>query len=212
MRQNTSTESYYTTSYTYDRQGNQTDIVYPDLSEVFYTFDGSARPIKVQQREGSPYSWKTLVSNITYNPLGQEASVIWGSGATTTNTYDANKLYRLTHKVTLLPDSGSWGTGISGDSMGFITTNFSNAASSTGSTPPNVSTNLTTENLWLSNSISYNDSFEYGADNWIFDAGTASSTNSVDCTTAFSGSCSYKIVVASTSDRGSARAHADIAS
>ena len=191
---------YYTTSYTYDRQGNQTDIVYPDSSEVFYTFDGSARPIKVQQREGSPYSWRTLVSNITYNPLGQETSVIWGSGATTTNTYDANKLYRLTHKVTLLPDSGSWGTGASGDSMGFITSNSSsNASWSSATTPPNVSTNLNTENHWFSNSLSYQDSFENGTSTWIFYLGSSSASSSIDCTTSFSGACSYKVVVSSTS-------------
>jgi YD repeat-containing protein len=98
----------YNTHYTYDRQGNQTDILYPDSSEVVYTYDPTAQPVMVQQREATSSPWRTIISNITYSPLGQEASVVWGSGATTTNTYDPNHLYRLTHKVTLLPDKGDW--------------------------------------------------------------------------------------------------------
>jgi RHS repeat-associated protein len=190
--------SLYTTSYSYDRQGNQTNIVYPDQSEVLYAFGPQNMVQNVKRREGAAYPWSTLVSSITYSPLGQENQIIWGSGATTTNTFDPNQLYRLTHKVTLLPDNGDWGTA-AGNAMGFITSNFSPAASSSGSTPPNVSTNLNATNLWLSNSIFYNDSFEYGSNNWSFYAGSASSTNSIDCTVSFSGGCSNKTVVASTS-------------
>ena len=160
--------SQYTTSYSYDRQGNQTNIIYPDQSEVFYTFGPQNTVQGVQQREGSAYPWATLVSSVAYSPLGQESQIVWGSGATTTNSYDANNLYRLTHKVTILPDSGDWGTGVSGDPFGFITSNSSpNASWTSATTPPNVSTNLNTENLWLSNSISYQDLFENGTSTWM---------------------------------------------
>jgi YD repeat-containing protein len=189
----------YNTHYTYDRQGNQTDILYPDSSEVLYTYDSTAQPIIVQQREATSSPWRMIISNINYSPLGQETSVIWGSGATTTNTYDPNQLYRLTHKVTILPDEGDWGTGASGDSMGFITSNSSNASWTSANTPPYVSTNLNTENYWFTNSISYQDSFENGTSSWVVYNGAASATSTVDCTTSFSGSCSLKTVVASTS-------------
>lgn len=189
----------YDTTYAYDRQGNQVGVVYPDRSEVAYTYGPDALAHAVHQREGAPFSWRTLVKSVTYNPLRQESLVLWGSGATTSSTYDANALYRLTRKVTILPDTGSWGTGLSGNPFGFISSNYANAASSSGATPPYVPTNLNTESLWLSNSISYDDSFENGAARWSFWAGSSSSTGSVDCTTAFGGACSYKVVVSSTS-------------
>jgi hypothetical protein len=81
-----------------DRLGNQTDILYPDSSEASYTRDASNQVTNVTQREGSSSPWRNIASSITYSPLGQEQTIQWGSGATTTNTYDANNLYRLTHK------------------------------------------------------------------------------------------------------------------
>ncbi len=189
----------YTTSYSYDRQGDQTDIVYPDQSEVLYTLGPQGLVQEIQQREATSSPWRTVVSNVFYSPLGQEATILWGSGATTTDTYDANHLYRLTHKVTLLPDSGAWGTAV-GNAMGFITQTFANAASSTGPTPPFASTNLNTDGYWFSNSVTYDDSFEYASStSWVFNEGSSISSSSIDCTTAFTGACSDKIVVASTS-------------
>jgi YD repeat-containing protein len=188
--------TFYSTGFYYDRLSNQTDVLYPDNSEAFYTRDGSGQVTTVQQRQ-SGGAWRTLASGITYSPLNQEQTILWGSGATTTNTYDPNNLYRLTHKVTLLPDSGDWGTGATGNAMGFITVPFAHAASSSGSTPPKVSTNLNSDSLWLSNSTAYNDTFEYGANNWNFFQGHSTSTGSVDCTVAFSGGCSYKVAVTS---------------
>jgi YD repeat-containing protein len=192
---------YYISSTTYDRLANQTDILYPDNSEVFYTLDGTNQVTNVQQREGASSAWRTLASSITYSPLNQEQTVVWGSGATTTNTYDPNNLYRLTHKVTLLPDSGDWGTGASSNPIGLITSpSTENAQWSSASTPPNVSTNLNSDSYWFSHSLTYQDSFENGTSTWTVYMGSALASSTVDCTTAFTGNCSLRVNVSSTSD------------
>src|SRR6266446_3555265 len=83
--------------------------------------------------------------------------------------------------------------------MGFIASNFVHAASSSGPTPPYASTDLNANSLYLSHSITFNDSFEYGSNSWSFYTGSASATNAVDCTVAYSGGCSDKVTVATTS-------------
>jgi YD repeat-containing protein len=99
----------YNTHYAYDRQGNVNDIVYPDSSEVLYTFNTSGKISTLQQRETNVSSWRALASGITYSPLGDETLISWGSGATTTKTYDMSHLYRLTNILTIAPMAGTVG-------------------------------------------------------------------------------------------------------
>lgn len=103
---------WYNTSYTFDRQANQSKITYPDNSEVRYTYATSSKPIRIEQRETSGSSWRNIVANVTYSPMGQEASIYWGSQATTTYTYDQNALYRLTNILTLAPTAGTGGNAL----------------------------------------------------------------------------------------------------
>ncbi len=103
---------WYNTSYTFDRQANQSKITYPDNSEVRYTYATSSKPIRIEQRETSGSSWRNIVANVTYSPMGQETSIYWGSQATTTYTYDQNALYRLINILTLAPTAGTGGNAL----------------------------------------------------------------------------------------------------
>jgi len=67
-------------------------------------------------------------------------------------------------------------------------------ATSHGNFVPDESTNMYTEGLWLSESITYNESFENGFGDWSF-YGPSGSTREEDCTDAHEGSCSEKMFI-----------------
>ena len=90
----------YTTSFTYDRQGNQLVITYPDSSAVSYTYNTAGLLSQVQTKE-SGGSYANVVSSITHSPTNQPAVITYANGVVTTNTYDASHLYRLSTKVTV---------------------------------------------------------------------------------------------------------------
>jgi RHS repeat-associated protein len=89
----------YTTSYTYDRQGNKLVITYPDSAEVRYTFNTAGLLDQIERKE-SGGAFTDVVSNFDYSPLDQITTQTDANGVTTTNTYDATKLYRLTRRLT----------------------------------------------------------------------------------------------------------------
>ncbi len=89
----------FTTSYTYDRQGNNLIITYPDSAQVRYTYNTAGLLDKVERKE-SGGSFSDVVSNIDYSPMEQVATVAYVNGQTTTNTYDDTHSYRLENKYT----------------------------------------------------------------------------------------------------------------
>jgi YD repeat-containing protein len=103
--------AYYTTAYRYDRQGNMANIVYPDNSEVQYTFNTAGLPDKVQQKE-SGGSFADIVSNFEYGPHGQVTYKLFGNNVESTYTFGATKLYRLRNILTVASSSG--------ESLGFF--------------------------------------------------------------------------------------------
>lgn len=88
----------YTTSYTYDRQGNQLVITYPDSAQVRYTYNNGGLLEKVERKE-SGGSFSDVVSDIDYSPVSTPTEITYVNGVITTNTYDATKLYRLTNRT-----------------------------------------------------------------------------------------------------------------
>ena len=81
--------------YRYDRQGNLTNVVYPDNSEVQYTYNTAGLPETVQQKENGG-SFGYIVSDFDYGPHGQVTYKAFGNGVESTYTFDAADLYRLT--------------------------------------------------------------------------------------------------------------------
>ena len=66
-------------AYRYDRQGNLTNVVYPDNSEVQYTYNTAGLPETVQQKE-SGGSFGDIVSDFDYGPHGQVTYKVFGNG------------------------------------------------------------------------------------------------------------------------------------
>ena len=85
----------YATSYLYDRQGNLTNIIYPDSSEVQYTYNTAGLLETVAQKE-SGGSFANLINDFDYAPTEKVSFKGFANGVESTYVYDPNQLYRLT--------------------------------------------------------------------------------------------------------------------
>ena len=89
----------FTTSYDYDRQGNQTLITYPDQAQVRNTYNTAGQLDKVEEKENGG-SFANVVDNIDYGPHGKPIFKDYANGTESIYTYDANELYRLNNILT----------------------------------------------------------------------------------------------------------------
>jgi len=94
----------YTTQYSYDRLGNKTKIVYPDASEVKYTYNTAGLLETIEEKEGGGV-FLEVVADFDYAPTGQVSYKQFANGVESTYTYDSEKLYRLTNILTT-PSAG----------------------------------------------------------------------------------------------------------
>jgi len=94
-------EKTFATQYSSDRQGNQTLIINPDSSQVKYDYNLAGLAEKVWRKESTDSAFKNVVDNFDYAPTEQAANIAYANGIQTTNTYDANQLYRLTRKLSV---------------------------------------------------------------------------------------------------------------
>ena len=90
----------YTTSYSYDRAGNQILITYPDSSQVQNNYNSAGLLEAVSYKEAGASTFSDVVVDFDYSPLGQITYQLNGNGTETTNVYDASELYRLRSKTT----------------------------------------------------------------------------------------------------------------
>ncbi len=100
----------YTTAYTYNRQGNQTNILYPDSSEVQYTFNTAGLLESVLQKEYGG-SFSDIVSDFDYGPHEKMTFKALANGLNTRYTYAQNELYRLRNIYTTTSASLTEGGG-----------------------------------------------------------------------------------------------------
>lgn len=84
----------YTTAFGYDLAGNVLSVTYPDNISVTYAYNNAAT-LNAVNKGGSP-----IVSNIDYAPTNAVSTLAFANGVTTVNTYDPQKLYRLTDRDT----------------------------------------------------------------------------------------------------------------
>lgn len=110
----------FSTGYIYDRQGNQVMINNPDWSQIKYVYDNGGLVNKIQHKEDSDANFSDVVSSITYNPVDLIDIISYHNGSQTTNTYDADKLYRLSHKVTTNGSDSIQDLGYAYDAVGNI--------------------------------------------------------------------------------------------
>lgn len=95
------------TEYSYDYQGNQNEIAYPDASRVRYTRDQRGLITVIENKENIG-AWTNVIDSITYNPLGQKLVVTYNNGRTQTYTYNANSKYQLQNLLTDAPLSAKY--------------------------------------------------------------------------------------------------------
>lgn len=96
----------YQTTYEYDRQGNQTIITTPDGAQTKYDYNSGGMIEKISRKESGAQSFVNIVDDLDYSPEGKVAYQYNHNDTNTTNTYDANHLYRLTDKFTDGPLGG----------------------------------------------------------------------------------------------------------
>jgi RHS repeat-associated protein len=86
----------YATTYGYDRQGNITNLTYPNGIQVANTYNTAGLLESVAQKAVGASSFTNLITNFDYGPTGQVTLKNFASGASTTYAYDPTALYRLT--------------------------------------------------------------------------------------------------------------------
>jgi RHS repeat-associated protein len=84
----------FTSSSTYDRQGNLSTLTYPNGSQVSYAYNLAGQPSRVQNKPPGS-SWADIASTLTYAPQGLVTSALFGNGASSTWSFNPNVLYRL---------------------------------------------------------------------------------------------------------------------
>ncbi len=87
--------AYATTSFAYDRQGNTSDITYPDNRTVHYGYDAWNHIADISSRASGGSSSSILTKN-EYAPTGQISNRVYGNSVEIPYVYNANLLYRLT--------------------------------------------------------------------------------------------------------------------
>ena len=88
----------YPTSYTYNRKGDVTNMTYPDLSQVANGYNLAGLLDRVEHKPaGGSFS---DIANFNYASHGLPTFTLFGNGASTTRTYNANALYRLSRLLT----------------------------------------------------------------------------------------------------------------
>ncbi len=95
----------YVTQYSYDRQGNNILLTNSDNSQVKYIYNTAGQLEQVQRKESTDAGFINVVTNFNYSPMEQPTTISYANGATTTNTYDSTKLYRMIAKVTTIAGS-----------------------------------------------------------------------------------------------------------
>ncbi|MGE4053278.1 MAG: LamG-like jellyroll fold domain-containing protein [Vicinamibacterales bacterium] len=85
---------YASTTFDYDRQGNQTSITYPDGRQVLYGYDLGGRIGDIQSK-ASGGTFAHVLSRAEYSPLSQVMLRQYGNAISIPYSYDANQLYRL---------------------------------------------------------------------------------------------------------------------
>ncbi len=84
----------YNTYTSYDLLGNVLNVSYNNFKTISYQYNKAYLIDRVTE------GLNVLVANVDYNPQGLISKIDFGNGTSTVNTYDPQKLYRLTNKKT----------------------------------------------------------------------------------------------------------------
>lgn len=85
----------FTLQSTYDYAGGISQITYSDNSKIRNNKNNAGQIISIERLEPGSITWDSVLTNITYNPLGQKESIVYANGRTENYVYDATKQYQL---------------------------------------------------------------------------------------------------------------------
>lgn len=105
----------FSTGFAYDLAGAVTGVTYPDSTQAANTFDAAHQLSRVD------FAGAVYADNFTYSPLGQITQLRLGGKVTVTDTYDANRLYRLTARMSSLNGSRLQDFSYTYDAVGNLT-------------------------------------------------------------------------------------------
>ncbi|MFA6172021.1 MAG: RHS repeat-associated core domain-containing protein [Patescibacteria group bacterium] len=111
----------YTTTYSYDRQGNQTLVTLPDSTEIKYEYNNGGLLEKVSKKQSDDSIYYYLLEDADYNPLGQKTYENYANNTASYYIYDEDKLYRLEEKQTSIATSSLQHLDYTYDKVGNIT-------------------------------------------------------------------------------------------
>ena len=149
--------------YSYDRQGNVISWTYPNSTLVKVSYNNAGLPSRIQ-RKPLGGSFNDIVGSLTYAPTGQSISTIFGSGASTTRTYNADTLYRLSNLRTLVNSSNVQNFAYTYDAFGNITQIANPAVASSSATTAftyDALNRLLSASTTAADSIPYKQQYEY---------------------------------------------------
>lgn len=111
----------YVTGYEYDRRGNLASVIYPDESQTNYYLNTSGQVETVEFFDMFTDETTTIADDIVYAPNGKAESLLYGNGVTSTYTFNAADLYRLTSTVTISDSDNIEDYGYTYDAVGNLT-------------------------------------------------------------------------------------------
>lgn len=113
--------STFQTDYSYFRGGQLQSFTQPDLSIVGYIYGAGAVLERVNKTEAGTGLWSDVILAVTYSPTGEIVTISYADGSQTINTYDSQKQYRLTHKLTMSGSSRIQDIAYTYDAVGNMT-------------------------------------------------------------------------------------------
>jgi len=90
----------YETIYSYDRQGNVTEIVYPGGNDLKYAQDATGKIQGITNKVPGGSTYASVLSNVQYAPTDQPNVRAYANGFTSFYTYDPTIQYRLSNLLT----------------------------------------------------------------------------------------------------------------
>lgn len=100
---NTIAGTGYGTTFSYDRQGNAVEIVYPDGNDIQYARDAMGNIQTIVNKAPGGSSFSSIISNTMYAPTNNVSERFYANGLEALYGYDANAQYRLTTLQTSVP-------------------------------------------------------------------------------------------------------------
>lgn len=97
---NTVSGSGFGTVYSYDRQGNVIEAVYPDGNDIKYGLDAMGRVQSITNKVPGGSVFSPVINNTEYAPTGQVSLRAYANGLYSQYIYDPNRIYRLSAIVT----------------------------------------------------------------------------------------------------------------